>query len=105
MLEAKFFGLFRVLYLVRNQAYKLELPKKQKIHNIFHVSLLEYNIIRKKQVDKITIQLEFKAGDYSKKDKVKGIRDTTVYVKESEGYLPNFYYLVLQKDYPKEKNT
>ena len=27
-LEAKFFRLFRVLYLVKKQAYKLKLPKK-----------------------------------------------------------------------------
>lgn len=27
-LEAKFFGTFRVLYLVGKQAYKIELPKK-----------------------------------------------------------------------------
>ncbi len=40
-LEAKFFGPFRVLHSVRKQAYKLELPKKWKIHVIFHVSLLE----------------------------------------------------------------
>ena len=40
-LEAKFFGPFRVLHLVGKQAYKLELPKNWRIHNIFHVSLLE----------------------------------------------------------------
>ena len=40
-LEAKFFGPFRVLYPVRKQAYKLELPKKWRIHDVFHVSLLE----------------------------------------------------------------
>ena len=40
-LEAKFLGLFWVLYLVGKQAYKLELPKKWKIHNVFHVFLLE----------------------------------------------------------------
>ena len=40
-LEAKFFGLFRVLHPVRNQAYKLKLPKKWRIHNVFHTSLLE----------------------------------------------------------------
>ena len=40
-LEAKFFGFFRVLHLVGNQAYKLELPKLWKIYNVFHIFLLE----------------------------------------------------------------
>ena len=40
-LEAKFFGPFRVLHPIGKQAYKLEFPKKWKIHDIFHVSLLE----------------------------------------------------------------
>ena len=40
-LEAKFFGLFRVLHLVEKQAYKLELPKRWRMHDIFHMSLLE----------------------------------------------------------------
>ena len=40
-LEANFFELFRVLYPVGKQAYKLELFRKWKIHNIFHISLLE----------------------------------------------------------------
>ena len=34
-LEVKFFGLFQVLYLVGKQAYKLKLPKKWRIHNVF----------------------------------------------------------------------
>ena len=40
-LEAKFFGPFRVLHLVGKQAYKLKLPKKWRIHNVFYVLLLE----------------------------------------------------------------
>ena len=40
-LEAKFFGLFRVLHHVGKQAYKLKLPKKWKIYDVFYVSLLE----------------------------------------------------------------
>ncbi len=40
-LESKFFGPFRVLYAIENQAYKLELATKWKIHNIFYMSLLE----------------------------------------------------------------
>ena len=40
-LEAKFFGPFRVLYPVGKQAYKLELSKKWRIYDLFHVSLLK----------------------------------------------------------------
>ena len=47
-LEDKFFKSFRVLHLVSKQAYKLKLPKKWKIHKVFHVLLLEQNTTRKK---------------------------------------------------------
>ena len=40
-LEVNFFGPFQVLYSFRKQAYKLELPKNWKIHDIFHVLPLE----------------------------------------------------------------
>ena len=40
-LEAKFFGPFRVLHPVKKQVYKLELLKKWRIYDVFHVSLLE----------------------------------------------------------------
>ena len=50
-LELKFFGPFQVLHLVGSQAYKLELPKQWRIHDIFHVFLLEQDIATKGQVD------------------------------------------------------
>ena len=50
--EAKFFGPFRILYPVGKQAYKLELLKKWKIHNVFYVSLLEQDTTRKGRLDK-----------------------------------------------------
>ncbi len=40
-LEVKFFRLFRILQPVGKQAYKLELPKKWRIHDVFHILLLE----------------------------------------------------------------
>ena len=46
-LNAKFFKPFQILHLVGNQAYKLELPKKWKIHGIFHMFLLEHDIKKK----------------------------------------------------------
>ena len=49
-------------------------------------------------------QLEFKAGD-DKEYEVDGIWDSTVYVKESVGQLPELYYLVSWKGYPEKENT
>ena len=56
-LEAKFFGPFRVLHPVGKQAYKLELPKRWRIHNVFHVSLLEQDTTKKERVDKQVTEL------------------------------------------------
>lgn len=36
-LKTKFFEPFRVLYLIKKQAYKLELSKKQKNYKIFYI--------------------------------------------------------------------
>ena len=102
-LEAKFLSPFRVLYPEDKQAYKLELPKKWKIHNIFHVLLLEQDITKKRQMN--DMQLKFEA-DNEKEYKIDGIWDSVVYAKESTtGQLPKLYYLVLWKGYLEEKNT
>ena len=53
-LEAKFFGPFRVLHPVGKQAYKLELLKKWRIYDVFHVLLLEQDTTRKERVDEAT---------------------------------------------------
>ena len=84
------------------QAYKIELPKKWRIHDVFHVLLLEQDTTRKGRLED---QLEFDAGDDEEYD-VEGICDSRVYGKESEtGHLPGLYYLVSWKGYPKEENT
>ena len=91
-LKAKLFGLFQVLHSVGKQAYKLKLPKKLRIHDVFHVSLLEQDTTRKERVKKVP---ELDADDDSKEYKVEAIRDNAVYAMELEsGHLPGFYYLV-----------
>ncbi len=98
-LESKFFGPFRVLHAVGKQAYKLKLPTKWKIHDVFHVSLLEQDIPRKRRVDKTLPELEkdveFEAGG-NKEYEVKVIIDSTVYDQQANNnQMPGLYYLVL----------
>ena len=102
-LEAKFFGPFRVLHLIGKQAYKLKLPKKWRIHNVFHVSRLEQGTTRKEQIEKIP---KLDAGNNGKEYKVEAIWDSAVYTIESESsHLQELYYLVAWKSYPEKKNT
>ena len=100
-LEAKFFGPFQVLYPVGNQAYMLELSKKWRIHNVFHVSLLEQDTTRKGREYSVP---EFEPGN-DKEYEVEAIRDSAVYAKEADRHLPGLYYLVAWKGYPEEENT
>ena len=50
-LEAKFLGLFWVLHSISKQAYKLELSKKWRIYDVFYISLLKQDTIKKGQVN------------------------------------------------------
>ena len=105
-LEAKFLGLFRVLHPVGKQVYKLKLPKKWRIHDVFYVSLLEQDTTKKGQVNDTQLDFKFEAGDDKDKEyEVDGIRDSAVYAKESAGQLPGLYYLVSWKGYLEEENT
>ena len=92
-----------MLHLVRKQAYKLELPARWRIHNIFYVILLEQNFTKKGRINKFPIS-EFEVSD-NKEYEVKAIRDNVVYAKEADGYLPKLYYLVAYKGYLEEENT
>ena len=93
-LEAKFFGPFQVLHLVSKQACKLELPKKWRVYDVFHVSLLEQDTIRKGRVSKEVPELDVGNKD-SEEYEVEAIWDSVVYANESESdYLPGLYYLI-----------
>ena len=105
-LEAKFFRPFQVLHPVGKQAYKLELPRNWRIHDVFHMSLLEQDTTRKRRVHEQNLE-ELDAGDNDSGEyEVEAIRDSAVYARESEsGHLPGLYYLVSWKGYPEEENT
>ena len=49
------------------QAYKLKLPKKWRLHNVFHMSLLEQDTTKKERVKKLP---ELDAGNNSKEYKI-----------------------------------
>ena len=90
-LKAKFFGPFQVLHLIGKQTYKLELPRNWRIHDVFHMSLLEQDTTRKGQEFLVP---EFEPGN-NKEYKVEVIWDSAVYTRESEsGHLLGLYYLV-----------
>ena len=69
--------------------------------------MLEQDNTRKGRVDEKTAeQLKFEAGSNNKEYKVKDIRDSAVYARESEiDHLLGFYYLVSWKSYSKDENT
>ena len=91
-----------MLHPVDKQAYKLILPKKWRVYNVFYVLLLKQNITKKRRVN--DMQLEVEAGD-NKKYEVDGIWDSAVYTRESARQLPMLYYLVLWKGYLEKENT
>lgn len=105
-LKAKLFGLLKVLYLVGKQVYKLELPKKWRIYDVFHMSLLEQVITKKRWVNKTMYQIELNKSN-SKENKVKAICNNKIYAKElnSSYHLLGLYFLISWKNYPQEKNT
>ena len=83
-----------MLHLVGKQVYKLKLSKKWRVHNVFHMSLLEQDTIKKGQVSKAVPKLD--AGNKNSKEyEIEAIWDSIVYANKSEsGHLPGLYYLV-----------
>ena len=80
----------------------MELPAKKRIHNAFHMLLLEQNTSKKGQINVFTEVLKFELGD-DKEYKVEAMQDIAIYAKEADRNLSGLYYLVIWKGYSKEK--
>ena len=74
------------------------------MHDVFYVSLLEQDIIKKGRVDENITELD--VGDNnSEKYKMEAIRNSAVYTRELKSdHILSFYYLILWKEYSEEKN-
>lgn len=60
------------------------------------MSLLKQSITKKRRVNKNIRQINFNASsNKSKEYKIETIWDGLVYTRESTGYLPELYYLIL----------
>ena len=79
--------------LIGKQAYKLELPRNWRIHDVFYVSLLEKDNTRKERINEFAEVPQFEPGD-NKEYKMEAIRDSAVYAKETDGHLLGLNYLV-----------
>ena len=101
--EVKFFESLRVLHLVDKQAYKLKLPKRLRIHNIFHMSLLKQDTTKKKRIDKKVTELDFKTNN-NKEYKIEAIWYSAIYANKVESHLSCLYHFVAWKRYFEEEN-
>ena len=92
-----------MLYLVDKQIYKLKLPKILRINSVFHILLLEKNIMKKREANDKQLDFEFETGNI-KEYKIDSIWDSAVYIKKLIRQLLGHYYLVLWKNYFEEEN-
>lgn len=93
-MAARFIGPFRVIDAVGTQAYRLALPSGYKIHNVFHVSLLEPWQQRAGEEPAQPMPLADEEDEWE----VEGIRDA----KKKEG---KQWYLVQWKGWPPEYDS
>ena len=57
-LAPKFYGLYQIIRKISQVAYKLQLPDKSRIHNVFHVSCLKKMSGKHQTVQKILPMLD-----------------------------------------------
>lgn len=85
------------MQLIKKQAYKLKLLKKQKIYNVFYILPLQKNTIKREQIGKKLTNLDSNLKldiENNQKYKVKSIKNSIIYTKKAQSQLSGFYYLI-----------
>ena len=111
-LKWKFFELFKVLNTMRNQTYRIDIFKRWRIHNVFHVSLFEKIIFKKRK--KVSLEFTYQSSDIdiekneeftNEKFWIEIILNNKIYkenqISNKSYYESELYYLVQWKDYEK----
>ena len=109
-LKWKFFESFKMFETIKNQTYRFEIFNRWRIHDVFHVSLFEKIIFKKKVSLKFTYQsnnIDIEKNDKFTKKKfwIEIIFDNKIYKKNQifdKSYNESkFYYLIQWKNYEK----
>ena len=103
-LEQKMLGPFKIIDIIGKQAYRLELPPRWRIHDTFHVSLLEKASSEGKTKHMIADELENDEGDATEYI-VGGIVDSHVFEDGDNDIAGGLHYLVHWKGYAESEDT
>lgn len=93
-LAPRFIGPFRILDAIGSQAYRLSLPTRMRIHNVFHVSLLEPWHGRGDEPAEESMPLADENDEWEVEEIVGDVKDSG-----------EQYYLVKWQGWPEEYNT
>ena len=111
-LKWKFFESFKMLNIVENQTYRIDISKRWRIHDVFHVSLFEK--VKSKRKEKVSLELNYQSNDIDiEKDEkltnekfwIEVILNSKIYKKDQisdKSYSESkLYYLVQWENYEK----
>ena len=74
-LEWKFFESFKILDTIDDQIYRIDILKRWRIHNVFHVSLLKEIKVKKREKASLELTYQFENIDIEKDETTKEIYD------------------------------
>ena len=110
-LEWKFFESFKIFDTIENQVYRINIFKRWRIHNVFHVSLLKK--VKVKREEKISLKFTYQSENIDiEKDEtteeiydVEAIKNSKIFKKNQiskKSYSEsNLYYFIRWKNYEK----